>query len=315
LFDDTRKDHLSKIALDKSRVDLSSPIIFLCGGLVDITKPETLSVREALIEHIASKGCQLSDQITLAEEFKDWIHDGVYKDLLVFEDDIAHISSLIVIVLESPGALAELGLFVKNKILNKKIIVFVNEDHYSSDSFIKLGPLRYLQAIKERNVCAYPWDTDISKLDATIKDSLPEMRQDLLDAMDSQDKTEVFDMGNDGHISFLIFEIIKLYRALVFKEIESYIKEIGVELSREKAKRLLFLLEKFGLVKSIRRGHSVFFYAVSDINKINFGGHFDRNGARISAMQFYALNESESRRFRVIKTIESAGTGAGNATA
>lgn len=72
------------------------------------------------LRYVSSIECNLIDQITLAEEFKDWIHDSVYKDLLDFENDIAHISSLIVIVLESPGALAELGLFVRNKVLNKK---------------------------------------------------------------------------------------------------------------------------------------------------------------------------------------------------
>lgn len=301
-FDDKRKTHLEKISLGKSRVDLSSPIVFLCGGLVDIKQAETPSIRDAFLRYISSVDCELIDQITLAEEFKDWIHDSVYKDLLDFESDIAHISSLIVIVLESPGALAELGLFVRNNVLNKKLVVFVNDKHYSASSFISLGPLRYLEAIKDKTVCAYPWD--LENIDESLGDSLPEMREDLLLAMSEMDSSEAFDVENDGHISFVLYEFIRIFRALKVSEIEAYSKYIGLDLKREKVKRLLFLLIKFELVATGKRGHDQYYYPLVDVDKIHFGGHFDKNEAKVATMQFYAFNESESRRFNFIKGIQ-----------
>jgi len=301
-FDDKRTTHLAKISLDKSRVDLSSPIVFLCGGLVDVKQAKTPSIRDAFLRYVSSIECNLIDQITLAEEFKDWIHDSVYKDLLDFENDIAHISSLIVIVLESPGALAELGLFVRNKVLNKKLVVFVNDKHYSANSFVSLGPLRYLEAIKDKTVCAYPWD--LENIDESLGDSLPEMREDLLAAMSGMDNSEAFDSGNDGHVSFVLYEIIRIFRALKVSEIQTYSKYIGLDLKLDKVKRLLFLLTKFELIATGKRGHDLYYYPLTDVDKIHFGGHFDKNEAKVATMQFYAFNDSESRRFNFIKGLQ-----------
>ncbi len=302
--DDKRIAHLEKISLENSRVDLSSPIIFLCGGLVDIKKTPSPSIRDSFLRYIHKSDDILSNNIILAEDFKDWIHDSVYKDLLDFESDIAHISSVIVIILESPGALAELGLFVRNRVLNKKLIIFVNDSHYDTDSFIKLGPLRYLETIKEKTVCAYPWD--LENIDSSIKESLPEMKQDLTQKISDTDKTEAFDATNDGHLSFVLYEFIRVFQALKLTEIELYTRKVGLELSRDKVKRLLFLLSKFELIRFGKRGNDGYYYALVNIEKVHFGGHFDKRDAKISTMQFYMLNESESRRVNFIKRIVKA---------
>lgn len=301
--DDKRKAHLSRISLENSRVDLSSPIVFLCGGLVNIKSVDACSVRDVLVRYVKSKGCNLTDQFTLAEDFKDWIHDSVYNDLLVFENDIAQISSLIVIILESPGALAELGLFVRNDLLNKKLVVFVNEKHYEKNSFISLGPIRYLKKVKSKPVYAYPWN--FSKLEDSLVDSLPEMHEDLLSAMEGLDKSEEFDSNNDGHISFVLYEFIRIYEALKFKELESFANSVGLIINRTKLKRLLFLLTKFELISTGSRGNVEYYYSISIVNKIHFGGHFDRNAARISAMQFYASDKNESKRINFIKSLKN----------
>ncbi len=298
-FDDKRIDSLESIVLENSRVILTQPIIFLCGGQVDVKSPAPLSVRGALIEYLHSVGCSLSDGIMLAEDFKDWTHDAIYRDLLIFESDIAHISSLIVIILESPGALAELGLFVKNKSLKNKILVFIEQKHYEQNSFIRLGPLKYLEELKEASVCAYPWDDE--NLQISLRPSLKDMREDILSAICSQDKSEAFSKDNEGHQSFALYELIKTFRALKLSEIENYAQKLEIPISREKLKRLLFLLKKFNLIDSKKRGHIEYYYAKADIKKIDFGGKFDATAAKLSAQQFYATNESESRRLGIIK--------------
>lgn len=310
-FEDKRIDALSRVSLEKSRIILAQPILFLCGGQVDVKLPEPVSVRGALVEYLYSIDCHLSQSITLAEDFKDWIHDSVYRDLLVFESDIAHISSLIVIILESAGALAELGLFVKSRALREKILVFVKQEHYEQNSFIKLGPLRYLQGIKETSVCSYPWDD--TNLKKSLAPSLKEMREDILGIIADQDKTEVFDKENEGHISFVIYEIIKTFRALKLSEIESYLGALGVSIAREKLKRLIFLLGKFKLVGSAKRGHIDYYYATIEAVKIDFAGKFDQTSAKISAMQFYINNDSESKRVQVIQSAYKIATPATSA--
>lgn len=267
---------------------------------MDVRSVVPISVRGALVEYLHKAQCHLADSITLAEEFKDWIHDSIYKDLLAFESDIAHISSLIVIILESPGALAELGLFVKNKALKNKILVFVRQDHYEESSFIKLGPLRYLQGVKESSVCAYPWNND--DLAGSLSSSLKEMREDILGAISSRGGSEAFNLDNEGHIAFVIYEVVKVFRALKFMEIEAYLQAIGISISRDKLKRLLFLLGKFKLIGSSTRGHVDYYYATLDVVMVEFAGKFESTKVKLAAQQYYATNDGESKRMHVIQS-------------
>ncbi|UVM13308.1 retron St85 family effector protein [Pseudomonas protegens] len=299
-YDDKRLESLAHISLENSRIVLTHPILFLCGGQVDVRSVVPISVRGALVEYLHKAQCHLADSITLAEEFKDWIHDSIYKDLLAFESDIAHISSLIVIILESPGALAELGLFVKNKALKNKILVFVRQDHYEESSFIKLGPLRYLQGVKESSVCAYPWNND--DLAGSLSSSLKEMREDILGAISSRGGSEAFNLDNEGHIAFVIYEVVKVFRALKFMEIEAYLQAIGISISRDKLKRLLFLLGKFKLIGSSTRGHVDYYYATLDVVMVEFAGKFESTKVKLAAQQYYATNDGESKRMHVIQS-------------
>ncbi|MGP6429327.1 retron St85 family effector protein [Pseudomonas paraglycinae] len=303
-YDDKRLESLAHISLENSRVVLTHPILFLCGGQVDVKSAVPISVRGALVEYLHKAKCDLADSITLAEEFKDWIHDAIYKDLLAFESDIAHISSLIVIILESPGALAELGLFVKNKALKNKILVFVRQDHYEESSFIKLGPLRYLQGLKESSVCSYPWDN--ADLAGSLSCSLKEMREDILGAISNRGASEAFNIDNEGHIAFVIYEIVKIFRALKLMEIESYLQAIDISISRDKLRRLLFLLEKFNLIDSSKRGHVDYYYVTRDVVMVEFAGKFEPTKVKLAAQQYYASNDSESKRLHVIKSAYAA---------
>lgn len=299
-YDDKRLESLAHISLENSRIVLTHPILFLCGGQVDIKSAAPISVRGALVEYLHKAQCHLADSITLAEDFKDWLHDAVYKDLLAFESDIAHISSLIVIILESPGALAELGLFVKHKALKNKILVFVRQDHYEESSFIRLGPLRYLQGVKESSVCSYPWNND--DLAGSLSTSLKEMREDILGAISNRDGSEAFNIDNEGHIAFVIYEVVKVFRALKLMEIETYLQTIGINISRDKLKRLIFLLGKFNLIGSSKRGHVDYYYITLDVVMVEFAGKFEPTKVKLAAQQYYATNDSEAKRMHVIQS-------------
>lgn len=299
VFDDKREELLKGIILENSRVNYSQPIIFMCGGLVDVSEPEPLSVRAALVEYLHKVRCELALGLTLAENYKDWLHDSIYKNLIEFETDIAQVSSLIVLCLESAGSITELGLFVKSPDLRRKLLVFVSDTHYQESSFISLGPLRYLQSENEASVCAYPWDN--SNLKHSLAGSYKEMRRDMLSALARQDNSEKFNRDNHGHLAFLIYEMVKTFKALKLTEISRYLEVVGVAVKSDKLKRLLFILDKLHLVDCRRRGHTLYYYAISQHKKISFGGKFDQLNAGLAAQKFYVTNDNEAPRLEVIK--------------
>jgi hypothetical protein len=205
-------EYFENISLENARVNLTDPLIFLCGGITDVKIQPPKSMRGYLLAHLAKINSGLIDSITLAETFKDWIHDGIYNDLMTFEDDIAHFSTLIVIILESPGALTELGIFARNKMINKKILVFINEKYYEEDSFIKLGPVRHLEKINNRSVASYPWPMTLLDVSSDI---LSNMHDDISSAISSQKKSEIFNKNNDGHLALYIYQVILIHAALL----------------------------------------------------------------------------------------------------
>ncbi len=299
---DRRFELVQKIQLSKTKAILQPPIVFLCGGIVDIKQPEVLSVREALLEHMARAHPELEEQTTLAENYKDWLHDGVYADLLEFEDDIAHIASLIIVILESAGSIAELGAFAVNPHLNEKLLVVICEEHYEQDSFIKLGPLRRLDSLREGSVVSYPWN--VNSPDPSIMPSLEHITDDINCFISDVKGSEGFNDSNPGHLAFLIYELVLNFKALKFGEIESYVKSLLPETSRDKIKKKLFLLQKFNFIFFKRRGGQEFYLPAKYEQRLKIAG-FDKTTAVMSSMQYYVSNPKERRRLTLITDLAS----------
>lgn len=292
---------LSKIELSKARVDLSSPIIFLCGGKIDATSFESASVRNSIYEYILNNNPARYDQIVLAEHYTDWIHDATYNNLMEFEDDIAHISSLIIIVLESPGALTELGIFVKDSKLENKMLVLLTKEYNEQDSFISLGPLRHLKDNNNISVCPYPWNQH--NVNSSIVKHLPNINNDIENSLQKSitNNSESFSKENNGHIAFLIYELIKLFGALKFDEIFEYLTELKIDITSKKTKRLLFVLIKIEIVATEQRGAGTYYYANKSQNRITFGARFDKKTSHIEIKGYYALSGSENTRLDIIQ--------------
>ncbi|MCU8393249.1 retron St85 family effector protein [Vibrio vulnificus] len=304
-FEDRRVELLSSISIEESKVNLSHPIVFLCGGKVDVTTSD-ISVRNMLLEHLASSNPALFDKIKLAEYFKDWLHDAVYDNLLTFEDDIASVSSLIIIILESAGSIAELGIFSANPKLKGKLLIFIQESHFEQDSFIKLGPLRHIDPDDDGFVCSYSWDD--AKIGSTLRPYLIDIERDITDFLSHTPELVHVDQASSGHIAFLIYELVSIFKALKLTEIEAYLKVLGFDKSRVEIKRLLFLLNKLEFVDSRRRGKLDYYFPISKELKVHFtnqagGPRFDRQKMTMAAMQFYNTNDSERHRMFVISEL------------
>jgi hypothetical protein len=286
----------SKISIENLRVDISAPIIFVCGGLTDVKEIEPPSIRDALLRRLVRDRAL---KVVFAEDYKDWINDSIYNDLMTFEDDIAQISSLIVLILESPGSLTELGLFSSSIDFISKLLVLVSTEHYDEDSFIKLGPIRYLESMSNSCVYAYPWDP--RQPSRTITPYISDIETDISNFLSKANKTEKFSADNNGHIAFLVYEIISFLRAAKFKEIHDFLGSIGIFFKQEKTKRIIFLLKKISLIEQIKRGNIEYFLPLEDQHKIIFQGSIDRTAEKIEITNQYKNTLSEKTRVTLIE--------------
>jgi len=294
---DPRGQYLSLISIDDSHVLLSPPIVFLFGGSME---DPASTVRRALYDHILAKHPTLSGSLVMPEEFKDWLHDAVYPDLLTFESDLAQTSSLVIIALESPGSIAELGCFAANSSLRRKTLIIMSEHHHNQQSFIKLGPLRQLD---DANVYSYPYCH--KEPVKTIGGYLDDIVDGIEVYLEKGNKTEAFNVESTGHIALLIFEMLSLYQALILKEIKEFLSILGCNIDQKEIKRLLFLLDKLSLIKKERIGNRDYYLPARQESRVSFSSKFkeklfDKNAAMMGAAQYYAYNPEERIRRKVI---------------
>jgi len=81
----------------------------------------------------------------LAEEAATWYRSTEhFANLVDFEEQIAALSTLILLIVESPGSMTELGAFSFVEVLRNKLYVVLEESYQDDHSFIVLGPIERL---------------------------------------------------------------------------------------------------------------------------------------------------------------------------
>jgi len=133
----TLRDHfLGSFAQD------SNISIFLCGGSSKSEAP----FRRKLGSVISETKSKYRYSVYYPEDmFVELILGHQRQDLLTLENLLAKSASAVVILLQSPGTLAELGAFSNHPQLKDKLLVVIDSRYEKSHSFINTGPVRHLQ--------------------------------------------------------------------------------------------------------------------------------------------------------------------------
>lgn len=314
---DTLLAEWGELSINNFTVQYIPPVVFVCGGP---TLQIGASLRERVFRYFAEKFPQLSKSLIMAEAFKDYFKSGAYTDLMQFEDDIANVSTLVVIFLESAGSLVELGMFVNKTSLSHRLLVFVPAEELAGDeekeipprsSFIYLGPLESLRRTAADSVNVYPWPN---------KEKLhyPEIEyiaNDLVKKLDSVQKTERFSQKNSGHLAALILEITLLSEPIKITEIEWALSCLEIDEPLGRISKLLYLLEVLKLINWMEYSGSKYYYVVdSKISKVKFGrtkkGRVkDSPNMRMSIIQSYVrfddspIDETAKKRRSVLSQV------------
>ena len=256
---DPRLDLLKGLDPSACRVEYSkTPIVLLCGGQVkckvapDGPDPTVSSLRHAITR------LHTDYEVFRPEEIDSWQSDAIFKDLMRFELELAAVCSLIIIILESEGAIAELGAFSQVPELGEKIIAVCPEKFKNANSFINFGILRFIAANNDSNVKSYPWTPNQNPF-IVCDELVADVAADIQEELDKLPKTESLKVNRHSHILVLICEFLRLFSALKESEIAQYLKIFGADVTVDSLRGKLFLLQEFQLIKSQGYGGSDFY--------------------------------------------------------
>lgn len=311
-MDDPRTTIIKDLDLSSCRVVRSeSPIVLLCGGKVPLKEraddpdPPNASLRHALTRS------NTAYELFRPEEITSWQADGVFNNLVDFENDLASICTLVVIVLESAGAIAELGAFSQLPDLRKKILA-IKSKSFDDDSFINLGILRHIAEAKRSSVRTYPWSVDTPGTITT--EVIDDATNDIKDELSRLQKTEVFRLNDRAHTVALIWNLIRLFVALKESEILKYLAELGLAFTRHELRRILFLLQEFKLIHREEYSDSVFYLEGRDKHhhlRTSFQSTTqsrDDLRIRMECTNYYKISTKEKHRLRVIQRLVGGNT-------
>jgi hypothetical protein len=263
---------ISAIDPTSLKVHVPSKVVFLCGGAIDSADPPGIPkmLRDIYFRYRKSTLKSLPFKIVLAEDSDPLNADAGYEDLLSFESDVAQIVGLIVLFVESPGSLAELGAFSALETIAPSLLAVMLDYHYNQKSFIKNGPIKYLENRHGEDSILSIEIKQLGLLNANdVSETIPNIlaetvEETIIHRLDKLAKWRSFSTASDGHKILVMTGLCQEYGALTQGEIKDLLAKLGVSIEMSRLKTYLYCAELMNWVKLTRKGNQK--YAVALMN-------------------------------------------------
>lgn len=255
------------ISLINTRVIRPPTYIFICGGKASKDDNHITSCRSLFYKYVKDNSCQYKDDIIFAEEIFDYYTNSPYKDLLRFEEDIAHLSALTLVFSESPGSIAELGAFSVIESIRKRLLVVFHDRHSNKKSFIWQGIADHLKqnpksSLAKKPVLVYNWPLEGShtnQLSTRDFHGASNLNDEINKILKGLKKISKFNKGDPCHLMLLVLDVLKMVQIASLVDISKILNALRVCTSRNTIRQRLSLLESVKLVIKKQYGNQTFF--------------------------------------------------------
>ncbi len=249
-MDDPVLAFVKSVKLTDCRIFNTPNLVFLCGGATHNDPQSYESARDYFHRHLKKNHPSLIKRVRLAEVINNWFDHDIFSDLLELEEYIAALADLIVLFVESPGSIAELGAFATSNLLRPKTLAIVSSTYKQTGTFIADGPVRRLE--KENLVRYFDWDpktiNDQETLEA-LNDMSEELAQFLIDREKLGVTEQRLDRESHAHTMLLMADLIDILGITTETEITQCFKGWGYELDRRHLTQYISLLEHLKIIK------------------------------------------------------------------
>lgn len=271
--------------------------MFLCGGFIaKENSARAANLRDYLFR---VRGIGSRFEIVLAEAANQLFRDSEYGDLISFEEDIARIASVVLVIAESPGSLAELGAFTSNETIRNALGVVIQQQHAVAESFVRYGPVERLKRLRRDSLAVYPWRTHANG-SLNISSTKPHYNQIvkfLDDQIRSVPTSTTFDRLGEAALFYKIYWIIHLSLAVSLTTLYDYVRLIAPNTSDETVRNKLFCMQLAGWIERYRYSNKDFVWARHDSEPLDYEFHShvtERSSLRRNLKVKTALRRAES---------------------
>ncbi|RTL91190.1 hypothetical protein EJV44_20285 [Ancylobacter aquaticus] len=227
---------------DRVRVSRPTKFVFLCGGV--ISKLDNRALPQNLRDYIYRyRPLNIKHPIILAEDALNLFRDSGYRDLITFEEDIARIASVVLVIAESAGSLAELGAFASTEAIRRTLRVIIQEEHERAESFVRHGPIQKLiNSNKRESLGVYPWRKAGERIVIrSVNGHYREIKKFICENIDKSPKSKSLTTLKEERKFYIVYWIIHLCHAITVTKLLDYANLI-VEISVEDLKKALYCL-------------------------------------------------------------------------
>ena len=254
-FLELTRDLLADIDFTQTEIVRPKNLLFLCGGKENPAAALLPSMRETLLRRLPNRSIFGQSQILLAERAIEALPSTTFENLLDLEECIAAIVDAIVLIVESPGSICELGAFAKTPEISRKLLVIIQNDYANAQSFITLGALGYLKSLDPNyEIMPYHW-TDIAAEGVLVSDYiLNAMITDISEALSKVPRNEKFNSQERGHLIYLALAFCHLLRGARLGELKQCFEFSSISIAEKEIKKGLETLQICGLLKKVSVG-------------------------------------------------------------
>ncbi|MGQ3892180.1 retron St85 family RNA-directed DNA polymerase [Legionella sp. CNM-4043-24] len=283
---DIIKRYIQTIDFKNVRTNPPPELIFLCGG----SAVDAGFFRQKFGNKLITQG----HNVILAEKAMDWQGGQMFsKDLLELEKYYAALVSIIPLICESYGSACELGAFVSDPLIRRKLFIIISEKFYigeESNSFIRWGPIKNYEFHEEKKVfCINDTDPEIN---------LPHLYSDLLD-WKTKYETYSCDFTNEYYHILLLIDLINLFVVADEKGLKKiFIKTLKIACNNENKKNMekdfeemIFVLEKLNLIKTRIIGQERFYLAINNSYFLEYAYQKGKESKKINETRVAVINE------------------------
>lgn len=250
--------------LETLRLRRPNKFIFFCGGAMRDDPKAACSLRHYLLKD-RKIGPRIKADIVLAEEANQLYRDTVYGDLISFEEDIARISALVLLIAESAGSLAELGAFAAIDSIRGRLAVLIQTEHEEADSFVRYGPLEKIKNEDERRMAAIPWR--LNGQGALIKNSASPHVSDIVrftnELLKRVPTEEAWRSAEELQSFILILWVLHLSHAMTMTDLLEYAQALRPAITPRELKNKLFCMKLAGWVSKFRHVNTDYWCSTS----------------------------------------------------